>query len=165
MVACNSHQGKSLPEYSGGPQNDTQRLEIMLGAILTQNTTWKQAEKALIVLNRTGNLGFKSLLALDDEELGLLIRPSGYFRQKAARIKAIVRFIAERYGAENWAEIFSEEQGRLRELLLALNGIGPETADSILLYAVGRPSFVIDKYTTRLMYRLGVTEKEEPTTL
>ena len=153
--------GGNVPQYRCGPRNDNQRLEVILGAILTQNTTWRQVEKALTALNRTGNLRFDRLLAIDEEEFAVLIRPSGYFRQKAARIKSLLRFIAGRYGVEDWPEMFSEELDKLREMLLALNGIGPETADSILLYAGGYPTFVVDKYTSRLLFRLGITEKME----
>ena len=147
--------GGCSPVYSGGPVNDLQRLEVIVGAVLAQNTSWSGARKALENLSSNKRLDFRSLLEMPQEELGLLIRPSGYFNQKARRIKNIVSFLYDRYGA-HWERFFAEPVPGMRRMLLELNGIGPETADSIILYAAGRASFVIDSYTKRLFYRLGV---------
>ena len=146
--------GGCAPVYSGGPVNDLQRLEVIVGALLAQNTSWTGARKALENLSSQKRLDFRSLLEIPEGELGLLIRPSGYFNQKARRIKNLVSFLYDRYGA-HWERFFAEPLPAMRRLLLELNGIGPETADSIILYAAGRASFVIDSYTKRLFYRLG----------
>jgi len=149
-----TREGGSRPEYCGGPVNHSQRLEVALGALLTQNTSWRGAGKALENLISRKLMNLPSLLEIPETELASLIRPSGYFNQKARKIKTLIRFLAERYG-QSWQRFFSEPAGRMRELLLELNGIGPETADSIVLYAAGQASFVIDNYTKRLFYRLG----------
>ena len=141
--------------YSGGPADDLQRLEVIVGAVLAQNTSWSGARKALENLSSHKRLDFRSLLEISQGELGLLIRPSGYFNQKARRIKNLLSFLYDRYGA-HWERFFAEPVPGMRRMLLGLNGIGPETADSIILYAAGRASFVIDSYTKRLFYRLGV---------
>jgi len=132
-------------------------LEVVLGAILTQNTNWSNVEKALANLQQAEALSIVRLAALPDEELQELIRPSGFFRQKAARIKRFVRYLEDHHqgGLER---LLSQDMNRARNELLKLNGIGPETADAILLYAGGRPSFVIDAYTVRLLQRLGLLE-------
>ena len=148
-------QGGDRPEYCGGPVNSGQRLEVALGALLTQNTSWSGgARKALENLIALNLMSFQALLELPEPELAPLIRPSGYFNQKARKIQTLILFLSERYG-KSWESFFSEPAGRMRELLLELNGIGPETADSIVLYAAGQASFVIDNYTKRLFYRLG----------
>ena len=130
-------------------------LEVVLGAILTQSTNWSNVEKALANLQRAEALTIARLAALPDEELQELIRPSGFFRQKAARIKQFVRHL-EHHHQSDLARLLSQDLNRARNELLKLNGIGPETADAILLYAGDRPSFVIDAYTVRLLQRLGL---------
>ncbi len=141
------------PAYRGGPRTPRERLEVMLGAVLTQNTAWNGARQALENLHRAGLLEFRSLLEAPSELLAPLLRPSGYFNQKTRKIKQLLQFLDHRYPGR-WEEFFREETGRMRELLLEQHGIGPETADSIVLYAAGRPSFVIDAYTLRLFSRL-----------
>ena len=148
-------EGGVRPEYRGGPANHSQRLEVALGALLIQNTSWSSgARKAIENLTALKLMNFQALLEIPEPELAPLIRSSGYFNQKARKIKTLILFLSERYGIF-WERFFTEPAGRMRELLLELNGIGPETADSIVLYAAGYPSFVIDNYTKRLFYRLG----------
>jgi endonuclease-3 related protein len=130
------------------PKNRDQRFEISIGAILTQNTAWKNVEKALINLKKQNLLNCKDLLSVNEEKLKQLIRPSGYYNQKAERLK-----------------IFADWFSKLRKIpqrneLLSLKGIGPETADSILLYAFKIPSFVVDAYTKRTFYALGLIKKD-----
>lgn len=134
-------------------------LEVVLGAILTQNTNWSNVEKAVANLQQAEALSIVRLAALPDEELQALIRPSGFFRQKAARIKRFVRYLEDHHqgGLEH---LLNQDLSRARNEILKLNGIGPETADAILLYAGGRPSFVIDSYTVRLLQRLGLLEND-----
>jgi len=141
-----------------GPQHwwpaETQ-LEMVLGAILTQNTNWNNVEKALNNLKQAKALSIPRLAALPLEDLQERIRPSGFFRQKAERIKQFIHHLERHYHGE-LNEMLGLGLGRARNELLGLNGIGPETADSILLYAGGLPSFVIDAYTVRLLQRLGL---------
>lgn len=129
-------------------------FEIMVGAILVQNTAWKNVEKAIRNLADADLLDPHALARLDAEELQGLIRPAGYYRLKAKRLLHLVRFVADRYDGDLDA-MFSVSLGVLREELLSLNGIGPETADSILLYAGGLPTFVVDTYTHRVLARHG----------
>jgi endonuclease III related protein len=143
------------PRYDGGPVDSRGRLEVMVGAILAQNTSWVQASKALGNLFREGLLDFVPLTRVDPVHLSELIRSSGYYNQKARRIKSLVLFLYQRYG-DGWESFFKEPDRKMRSMLLGLNGIGPETADSIMLYAAGRCSFVVDNYTRRLWYRMGL---------
>jgi endonuclease III related protein len=130
------------------------RLEIILGAILTQKTAWTNVEKALSSLRAGGLLRWERLRELPEAELAATIRSSGTYRQKARRIRAFVRFLEERYGG-SLSRMAREETGSLRRDLLSVWGIGPETADSILLYAFRRPVFVVDAYTLRVLVRHG----------
>ena len=127
-------------------------FEVMIGAILTQNTAWSNVEKAIRNLKRAGKLSPKALHSLPEKELAELIRPSGYFNVKARRLKFFLRFLFEEYGGR-LERMFAEDGGALRRKLLLVNGIGPETADSILLYAAAKPFFVIDAYTKRIFTR------------
>lgn len=125
------------------PKNGQQSFEISVGAILTQNTSWKNVEKAIISLKKENALNREAILMLPPKKLALLIKSSGYHNQKAKKLKA-----------------FAEFHGEItRERLLDIWGIGPETADSILLYAYGKPYFVIDAYTRRIMKRVGFIEE------
>jgi len=124
-----------------------QRFEIIIGAILTQNTAWKNVEKTIIELNKKKLLDMKKIKALPGKKLGKIIKSSGYYNQKAKKIKAIIKFL------ESKKEIN-------RENLLTIWGIGPETADSILLYAYNKPFFIIDAYTKRIFSRLGLINKK-----
>ncbi|MCC4771433.1 endonuclease III domain-containing protein [Methanosarcina sp. DH2] len=131
------------------PHTDSQQFEIICGALLTQNTSWQQVERALINLRQTNSLSPESILSIDPEALKEFIKPAGYYNQKAARLKTL-------------AEWFLELKSRIpqREELLSLKGIGPETADSILLYAFKQPSFVVDTYTRRVVSNLGLADEK-----
>lgn len=135
------------------------RLEVILGAFLTQNTAWRNVERALANLRRVRKLNMKQLRELPVEDLALLIRSSGYFRQKALRLKTFIAFLDHNYGGSIKKMFFmgsSERTLELREELLALNGVGRETADSILLYAGNHPIFVVDAYTRRIFERHAI---------
>ena len=140
-----------------GPQHwwpgDTP-FEVLVGAVLVQNTAWKNVEKAIAALREEGLLDPRKLLAMEDEELAELIRSAGYYRMKTRRLKNLLRMLVERYDGSLEA-MFAESVDELREELLAVNGIGPETADSILLYAGNLPKFVVDAYTHRVFTRHG----------
>lgn len=128
-------------------------LEMMVGAVLAQATAWRNAERAIAVLKGAGLLSLDALAGLHETELAELIRPSGFYRQKARRLKALVALIGEHGGLTGLLERITPE---LRGRLLAVPGVGPETADCILLYAAGRPMFVVDAYTRRIGARLGL---------
>jgi endonuclease-3 related protein len=130
------------------------RIEIIAGAILTQNTAWTNAETALANLEEKGWLRVESLREVPERRLAEAIRPSGYFRQKARKLKAFVAFLDAHYGGSLRRMSFGGVE-TLRPELLGIWGIGPETADSILLYAFGKPVFVIDAYTRRVLVRHG----------
>lgn len=139
------------------------RFEVIIGAYLTQNTSWTNVEKAMQNLRGAGALSLQGLRQLTIVELEQLIRPSGYFRQKAARLKVFIEFLDKKY-AGSLTKMFLRPTVELRSELLALNGVGPETADSILLYAGNHPVFVVDGYTRRILERheiLPITAKYE----
>ena len=127
-------------------------FEMIVGAILTQSTAWTNVEQALANLQRAGLLKPSGLERVSEARLARLIRPSGYFRQKAKKLKAFVAYLRKRHGG-SLARMFRTPTAELREQLLAVHGIGPETADSILLYAGGHPVFVVDAYTHRILDR------------
>ena len=138
-----------------GPQHwwpADSRFEIMIGAILTQNTAWRNVERAVANLKREGLMTPRTLDRVPLSRLAEMIRPSGYFRVKAGRVKAFVRFLTQQYEGD-LKRMKSEPVGILRSKLLSVKGIGPETADSILLYALDVPVFVIDAYTRRVLNR------------
>ncbi|MCK4305275.1 MAG: hypothetical protein KAY24_13645 [Candidatus Eisenbacteria sp.] len=128
------------------------RLEIIVGAILTQNTAWTNVEKAIRAMKDTRLLALNNLKTATALELEEAIRPSGYFRQKAKKISAFLQFLDDAY-AGRLDQMSRASTPRLRNQLLAIWGIGPETADSILLYAFKRPVFVVDAYTRRIATR------------
>ena len=134
-------------------------FEIILGAILTQNTSWANVEKAIANVRAADRLEPNALHELDTETLETLIRPAGYFRVKAKRLRNFLQWLFDEYGGDVTA-LENVETSRLREELLGVSGIGPETADSILLYALERPVFVVDTYTARVMVRHGLIEPE-----
>ena len=141
-----------------GPQNwwpGETPFEVAIGAILTQNTSWTNVAKAIANLKAAGCLDPIKLHEMDHEQLELLIRPAGYFRVKAKRLKNFINWLCDRYGGD-LKNLESINTSRLRQELLAISGIGPETADSILLYALNRPIFVVDTYTARVMARHGL---------
>ena len=135
------------------------RFEIMIGAILTQNTNWGNVEKAISGLKSKGLLEPEALADSDVRQIEKAIRSSGYFRQKAGRIKGFAKYLVENYDGD-LDSFFSKRLAGLREELLSLNGIGPETADSILLYAGEKPVFVVDAYTKRIFGRLGLVGED-----
>jgi endonuclease-3 related protein len=128
-------------------------LEMIVGVVLTQNTAWTSVERAIANLKQAGVLSLAALGRIDEKQLARLIVPAGYYNVKARRLKNVVRFFAGRPGG--LAGMFKIKTPRLREMLLGVNGLGPESADSILLYAAGRPVFVVDAYTKRVFARLG----------
>ena len=128
------------------------RFEVIVGAYLTQNTAWANVEKALANLRKARLLTIRGIRRTPLPKLEQLIRPSGYFRQKAQRLKTFVRFLDQRHGG-SLTQMFARPTAELRDELLALNGVGPETADSILLYAGNHPAFVVDAYTRRILER------------
>ncbi len=129
--------------------------EVMVGAILTQNTAWSNVEKAIINLKVHDMLDVSKMAATPIEQLAQLIRPSGYYKQKAKKLKALVSFFQREYGCDI-DKMRKEELPGLRDKLLGVHGIGPETADSILLYALDKPVFVVDAYTKRISSRHGI---------
>lgn len=129
-------------------------FEVLLGAVLVQNTSWKNVEKAIANLRAQELLDPHSLDQLSVEELEELIRPAGYYRVKAKRLRNLLKLLVEQYDGD-LETMFQTSLATLREELLSINGIGPETADSILLYAGNLPSFVVDTYTLRVFARHG----------
>jgi endonuclease III related protein len=129
-------------------------FEVMLGAVLTQNTNWQNVERAIRNLREADLLDLHALYGAPLEELEELIRPAGYFHVKARRLRSLLEFVIERY-AGSLEAMFQTGLAELRQQLLGVHGIGPETADSILLYAGGLPSFVVDAYTHRVLARHG----------
>lgn len=134
-------------------------FEVIVGAILTQAAAWKNVESAISNLKVEGLLSPGSILEVDEGKLGEAIRPAGYFNAKARKLKAFICFLFEEYGGELEA-FLSLPRNRLRSELLSIWGIGPETADSIILYAAEKPSFVVDAYTKRIFARLGLVHED-----
>jgi endonuclease-3 related protein len=127
-------------------------FEVCVGAILTQNTAWSNVERAITNLKAAQVLEPGKLFALPEPKLAELIRPAGYFNVKARRLRSFLRVLVERFGGD-LSRLFAGETSVVRERLLAIHGVGPETADSLLLYAGGHHSFVIDAYTKRIFQR------------
>jgi len=130
-------------------------FEVIVGAILTQNTAWINVERAIANLRRERMLTPRAIETALAGKLARLVRSSGYFRQKAKKLKAFVRFLRQDFGG-SLKRMFRTPTAELRERLLAVHGIGPETADSILLYAASHPVFVVDAYTKRILLRHGL---------
>jgi endonuclease-3 related protein len=135
------------------------QFEVIVGAYLTQNTAWTNVEKALANLRAAQLLGAEEIRRVPLARLERMIRPSGYFRQKAKRLKTFVAFLDKKYDG-SLDQLFAQPTDKLREELLGLNGVGPETADSILLYAGNHPVFVVDAYTRRILGRHGITAEK-----
>ncbi len=135
-------------------------FEVVVGAILTQNTAWRNVEYAIANLKKAGALTPAALRAIERDELEILIRPAGFFRQKAERLQLFVEHLFARHGGD-LAALLTGPLETVRAELLDCKGVGPETADSILLYAGNRPSFVVDAYTRRLFTRLSVLHGDE----
>lgn len=134
-------------------------FEVVIGAILTQNTAWTNVEKAIICLKRKGLINPRRLYRTDIKTLGRLIRPCGYYNVKAGRIKNFLEVLFADFKGK-LSSMFSLRCKCLREELLKIKGIGPETADSILLYAAKKPVFVVDAYTRRFLFRHKLIKKE-----
>ena len=144
-----------------GPQHwwpGRTRFEVIVGAILTQNTNWSNAERAIVQLRRAGLLTPTAIDGVPLARLSQLIRSSGYFRQKARKLKGFVRFLRKQYEG-SLDKMFASPTEELREQLLAVHGIGPETADSILLYAGRHPVFVVDAYARRILERHNLMKR------
>jgi len=144
-----------------GPQRwwpGDSRFEIMVGAVLTQNTAWTNVEKAIANLKQADALTPETIVAASHRRLAAWLKPSGYFNIKAQRLRAFCQWLIREGGMRRVARWPTD---RLRSALLAVHGIGPETADDILLYAFQRPVFVIDAYTRRLFSRLGIITGNE----
>jgi endonuclease-3 related protein len=129
-------------------------FEIMVGAMLVQNTAWRNVERAISNLREADLMEPRALYAVPQEELAELIRPAGYFQVKARRLRHLLKFLVDEYDG-SLQQMFHTDVATLREQLLAIHGIGPETADAILLYAGGLPTFVVDTYTHRVLARHG----------
>lgn len=158
-------RGKTRPLYRAGrgaPRTERGRFEIAVGAILTQNTAWSNVEKALAALHAGGEITPQRLLTTPQGRLARAIKSSGYFTQKAIKLKDLARAVSAHGGLGRWLR---GPLAKVRAELLAVRGIGPETADSILLYAGGRPVFVVDAYTRRIFNRLGSVATEDYETL
>jgi endonuclease-3 related protein len=135
-------------------------FEVIIGAILTQSAAWGNVEKAIFNLKQAGVMSPASLRELPTEKLARLIYPSGYYNAKAAKIKSFVEYLGNAC-MDSLETLFSPDIPALRNELLALHGIGPETADSIILYAAYKPIFVIDAYTRRILSRLGLSPSQD----
>ncbi|HSW53395.1 MAG TPA: hypothetical protein VLG93_09185, partial [Sulfuricaulis sp.] len=135
------------------------RFEIMAGAVLTQNTAWTNVEKAIINLKQAKALSPEAIVRAPPRRLAAWLKPSGYFNIKARRLKAMCRWLLQQGGVRRLGKLDTHE---LRHALLNVHGIGPETADDMLLYAFRRPVFVIDAYTRRIFARLGLIAGDEP---
>ncbi len=129
-------------------------FEIVVGAVLVQNTAWRNVERAIENLREAGLMEPRALYAMPEQDLAELIRPAGYFQVKARRLRNLLKLIVERHDGSLEA-MFRTDLAALREELLGVSGIGPETADAILLYAGSLPTFVVDTYTHRILARHG----------
>ncbi|MBW1742690.1 MAG: endonuclease III domain-containing protein [Deltaproteobacteria bacterium] len=136
-------------------------FEVAVGAILTQNTAWRNVTRAIANLKARRLLSPRSLYDVTDRDLAEAIRPAGYYNVKARRLKNLVSFLFEECDGD-LDRFFSRDLDTLRERLLSVNGVGPETADSILLYAGNKPTFVVDTYTRRILFRHNCTPEEIP---
>jgi len=136
------------------------RFEVIIGAILTQNTSWSNVERAIAEMRRAKVLSAAALERVPLARLGKLIRSSGYFRQKARKLKEFVRYLRVHHGG-SLDRMFQTTTSELREQLMNVHGIGPETADSILLYAGKHPVFVVDAYTRRILERHNLASGRE----
>ena len=134
-------------------------FEVIIGAILTQAASWKNVELALANLKAANCWSFQAIDACPQDELAGIVRPSGYFNAKAAKLKAFAAHVLELYDGD-LDRMFGQETAALRGELLSIHGIGPETADDILVYAAAKASFVIDTYTIRILERLGIAPEE-----
>jgi len=144
--------------YVDSPKNDREAFEISLGAILTQGVAWLNVEKALINLYQKKLLDARSIWNANSEDVALAIQPTGYYNQKTKKIYNFLGFL-EKYEFSLSKFSSTDNVKNLRKKLLEVNGIGPETADTILLYALNKKKFVVDTYTKRQFFRLGMLEE------
>ncbi len=135
-------------------------FEVMVGAILTQSAAWGNVEKAIANLKAAGALSPEGIRRLPLAALADIIRPSGYFNAKAGKLQSLANWLGDNYN-DDLGRLFASDIGHLRQQLLSVHGIGPETADSIILYAAGKPIFVIDAYTRRIMTRVGLSPADD----
>lgn len=146
-----------------GPQHwwpADEPFEVMVGAILTQSASWKNVEKALANLKTAGALSPLALRHAELSELAALIRPSGYYNAKARKLKALAQWLEE-FCADDLKKLSAASVTSLRQQLLSVYGVGPETADSIILYVANQPVFVIDAYTRRIISRIGIASEDK----
>ncbi|MFC1913024.1 endonuclease III domain-containing protein [Chloroflexota bacterium] len=136
------------------------RFEVLVGAILTQSAAWSNVEKAIANLRAARALSAAALHCLSLVELAAIIRPCGYYNAKAFKLKSLARWLGDNYG-NNLDELFASDTAHLRQQLLAVHGVGEETADSIILYAAHKPVFVIDAYTRRIIDRIGLVPESQ----
>ena len=132
------------------------RDEVVIGAILTQNTSWSNVEKALFEMKRNGVRTLEDIASLPVEQLATYIRSSGFYNQKSRRLHNLATKILEKYGKLDFMSV--ESMTDLENFLLPINGIGQETMDSVLLYALDKPAFAVDKYTIRIFGRTGIID-------
>lgn len=144
------------PQYWWPADSD---FEVVVGVVLTQNTSWSNVEKAIRNLKRQGLLSCRKLQAIPRRKLARAIRPAGYFNIKAKRLKNFISYLQRNY-AGSLRRMLNKDAASLRRELLSINGIGPESADSIILYAAHKPVFVVDAYTRRLMSREGFIRED-----
>lgn len=153
-----TEKGETIPSYKlRRLLTEKQILEVCIGAFLASNTSWDpNVVSSIINLNKENLINLEKLKKIDEKQLAKLIQSSGYYNQKASNIKLFVKFLHEK----PISKLIKLETLQLREILLALKGVGPETADSMLLYGFYKPSFVIDAYTKRIFSRLGFFNSE-----
>ncbi|MBI3012710.1 MAG: hypothetical protein HYY63_03705 [Elusimicrobia bacterium] len=156
--------GEERPRYHSVPKvrglSEQEQFEICVGALLTQNTAWTNVEKAMVQLQRFQMVDPGKIARAPFPRLARLVRSSGYFRQKSKRLKMFALYLNRNY-AGKVSSILKKPLQAARSELLGLHGFGPETADSILLYAGGRPLFVVDAYTKRIGNRIGLFKSED----
>jgi endonuclease-3 related protein len=146
-----------------GPQHwwpAEEPFEVIVGAILTQSAAWGNVEKAIANLKRAGALSPTRLRRLSASRLARLVHPCGYYNAKALKLKSFAFWLGNHY-SDDLDSLFASNTGELRRQLLSVHGVGQETADSILLYAAGKPVFVIDAYTRRILSRIGLTPDKD----
>ena len=149
-------KNETFPKYTGGPKTYKQKFEVMICAILTQNTSWTNVEKAIVQLNEQDFIDVDKILNIEIDKLARIIKSSRYFNQKAKKLKSLCLFL-KKFPITVLQDM---DINVARNLLINVKGIGPETADSILLYSLNKPIFVIDAYTKRIFSRIGIVAKE-----
>lgn len=151
LKICHGHPGEQWRLWCKRPKTQVEKEEVLIGAILTQRANWRNVELAMANLKKAGFLSLKKISRVsgrDRNKIAALIRPSGFYQQKTDYLLGLAKFVMKNCGGLK--KMSREPLSKLRQVLLALKGIGPETADSILLYVLEKPIFVIDEYTRRL---------------